>query len=148
MAIHIKWGCKPSCQTQDPLAWHCAFKAIILTCLYNWNYLKIAVTCTKLPLKQHVKMSLQCNISGNSERPCVPEDFLNNTQYFDHNVFETSVGGENTVCLPSCVITEYQVSVSPILASVQKAGLFYKEMYLFLIVFKCKLVKIFETVIW
>ena len=104
------------------------------------------MTCTKLTLKQNVKMSLQCNISENSERPCVPEDFLNNTQYFDHNVFETSVGGENTVCLPSCVITEYQVSVSPILASVQKAGLFYKEMYLFLIVFKCKLVKIFETI--
>jgi hypothetical protein len=38
-----------------------------------------------------------------SERPCTPTDFLNVTNYFDNTIFNTAVGGENTICLPICV---------------------------------------------
>jgi len=44
------------------------------------------------------------------ERPCTPKDFLNSTPYFDVDEFNTVVGGENTLCLPVCLRTEYQVS--------------------------------------
>ncbi len=47
----------------------------------------------------------------NSERPCVPTDFLNVSSYFDNNIFNNVVGGENTVCLPLCLRTEYQVAI-------------------------------------
>ena len=48
----------------------------------------------------------------NSDRPCVPSDFLNVSNYFDNNIFNTVVGGENTVCLPLCVRTEYQQKIT------------------------------------
>ncbi len=48
----------------------------------------------------------------NPERPCVPSDFLNATNYFDNILMNSIVGGENTVCLPTCVRTEYQLKIS------------------------------------
>ena len=48
----------------------------------------------------------------NSKRPCVPKDFLSSTPYFDNDVFNTMVGGDNTVCLPQCLVTEYQMKIT------------------------------------
>ena len=42
----------------------------------------------------------------------MPSDFLNVSNYFDNNIFNNVVGGENTVCLPVCVRTEYQLKIT------------------------------------
>lgn len=50
--------------------------------------------------------------SDDLERPCTPTDFLNVTNYFDNNNFNNVVGGENTVCLPLCLRTEYVMKIT------------------------------------
>ncbi len=42
----------------------------------------------------------------------MPKDFLNSLPYFDSSAFDTSVGGENTACLPRCLVTEYQMKIT------------------------------------
>jgi hypothetical protein len=34
------------------------------------------------------------------------------SNYFDNNIFNTVVGGENTVCLPVCLRTEYLMKIT------------------------------------
>jgi hypothetical protein len=48
----------------------------------------------------------------NSKRPCSPIDFLNSTSYFNNDLLESTVGAENTVCLPVCLKTEYQTKIT------------------------------------
>ena len=42
----------------------------------------------------------------------MPSDFVYSTPYFDPQILNNVVGGENTICLPQCHVTEYQMKIS------------------------------------